>query len=102
MNRDEIIQYIIETDLLSTCVDYQLKHQPQHYGNKDDIMQDAWTWLLTYDLNKLWDAYTNRHLNAIITRYLQNQLFSNTSEYFRKYVKFNNLSEEIKEYAKGI
>ena len=46
---------------------------------------------------KLNDAYLNKHLNALITRYIQNQLFSKTSEYFRKYVKFNNLSNDLRD-----
>lgn len=100
MNRNEIIQYILDTGLLITCIDYQLKKQPQHYPNRDDIIQDAWTFLLTYDIEKLWDAYTNKHLNALLTRYLQNQLFSKTSEYYRKYIKFDVLSEDL-ENAKG-
>lgn len=101
MNRDTIIQHILNTGLLTTCVDYQLKKQPQHYANRDDILSDAWLWLLTYDIEKLTNAYLNNHLNAIITRYLQNQIFSKTSDYFRKYVKFNTLSEDLSN-AKGI
>lgn len=95
MNRDTIIQHILDTGLLTTCVDYQLKKQPQHYANRDDILSDAWLWLLTYDMDKLTDAYLNNHLNAMITRYLQNQIFSKTSDYYRKYIKLNSLSEEL-------
>lgn len=100
MNRDEIINNIIDTKLLSTCVDYQLKKQPQHYQFRDDIINDAWVWLLTYDESKLIDAYENKHLNALITRYLQNQVFSKTSYYYRKYVRFNNMMEDL-ENAEG-
>lgn len=101
MDRDEIIKSIDESGLLITCVDYQLKKQPQHYGNRDDIIQDAWLWLLTYDLEKLWDAYTNKHLNAMITRYLQNQIFSKTSDYWRRYIRFDTITEGM-ENAKGL
>ena len=97
MNRDAIIKDILESGLLTTCVDYQLTKQPQHYANRDDIIQDAWLWLLSYDIQKLNDAYLNKHLNALITRYIQNQIFSKTSEYFRKYVKLNNLSNDLKD-----
>lgn len=101
MNREAIIKYINESGLLVTCVDYQLKKQPQHYANRGDIISDAWLWLLTYDMDKLTDAYLNNHLNAMITRYLQNQIFSKTSDYFRKYIKFNTLSEDLNN-AKGV
>ena len=101
MNRDDVIKSIMDSGLLITCVDYQLKRQPQHYEHRGDIIGDAWVWLLTYDEQKLIDAYTNKHLNALITRYLQNQLFSTTSEYYRKYIKLNSISEELSN-AKGI
>lgn len=101
VSRNEIVKNIIDTGLLTTCVDYQLKRQPQHYENRDDIISDAWLWLLTYDEAKLQDAFENKHLNALLTRYLQNQLFSKTSEYYRKYVKLNLITEGL-ENAKGI
>lgn len=101
MVRDDIIREILDSGLLTTCVDYQLKKQPQHYENRDDIISDAWIWLLTYDEAKLQDAYENKHLNALLTRYLQNQLFSKTSEYYRKYIKLSSLSEDLED-AKGI
>lgn len=99
MNRDDIIKYILDSKLLDTCVDYQLKKQPQHYKNRDDIIQDAWMWLLTYDADKLSDAFVNNHLNALLTRYIQNQLFSKTSDYYRRYIKFNNLTENLESDA---
>lgn len=101
MNRQEIIDNILDSGLLVTCVDYQLKKQPQHYQNRADIIQDAWVWLLSYDIQKLTDAYINNHLNALLTRYIQNQIFSKTSDYYRKYVKLNTLSEDL-ENAKGV
>ena len=100
-SREDIIKFILDTDLLTTCVDYQLKKQPKHYQNRDDIVQDAWSWLLTYDISKLEDAYLNNHLNALITRFLQNQLFSKTSEYYRRYIKLESLSDP-QEYAEGV
>lgn len=95
MNRQEIIDNILNSGILTTCVDYQLKRQPQHYQYREDIIDDAWVWLMTYNEDKLIDAYLNNHINALITRYLQNQLFSKTSEYYRKYIKLNSLSEEL-------
>lgn len=95
MTRNDIIENIIDSNLLITCVDYQLKKQPQHYQYRDDIINDAYLWLLTYDEDKLIDAAQGKHLNALITRYLQNQLFSKTSEYYRKYIKFDNITEEL-------
>lgn len=101
MNRNEIIKNIIDTNLLNTCVDYQLKKQPQHYQYRDDIINDAWVWLLTYNEDKLTNAAEGKHLNALITRYLQNQIFSKTSDYYRRYIKFDNITEDL-DNAEGI
>lgn len=101
MNRNDVINNLLETNLLTTCVDYQLKKQPQHYQYRDDIINDAWIWLLTYDEKKLVNAAERKHLNALITRYLQNQIFSKTSDYYRKYIRFNNIMEDL-ENAEGI
>lgn len=90
----------MDSGLLVTCVDYQIKKQLQHYPNRADIIQDAWEWLLTYDERKLIDAAEGHHLNALITRYLQNQMFSRTSKYYRNYVK-NNTKKKCKTDAKG-
>ena len=99
--REEVIEYLFKSKLGVTCIDYQLKKQPQHYCNREDIIQELYLWILTYDEEKLWDAYSNNHLNSLITRYLQNQLFSTTSEYYRKYIKFNTITENL-ENAKGV
>lgn len=93
--RDEIINSLQESKLLETCVDYQLKKNPKHYKNREDIIQDAWVWLLTYDEDKLQDAYDNNHMNALITGYLCRQIHSSTSEYYRKYTRYDEDYEEI-------
>lgn len=99
--REEVLKYLMDSGLGVTCIDYQIKKQPQHYPNREDIIQDFYLWIMTYDEDKLWDAYSNKHMNSLITRYLQNQLFSKTSEYYRKYIKLNINSEDL-ENAKGI
>lgn len=94
-SRDEIIAFIQDSRLLETCVDYQLLKFQGNHQNKEDIIQDAWLWLLTYDEAKLNDAYEHKHLNALITRYLQNQINSTTSEYWRRYRRAQVTSDEI-------
>lgn len=93
--RNSVVDYLLSSRLLETCVDYQLKRFPSHHLNREDIIQDAWVWVLSYDEDKLIDAYENNHLNALITRYLQNQIYSTTSEYYRRYVRFDETTDEI-------
>lgn len=61
----------------------------------DDFFQDVCLWFLTYDNEKLNDAHTNNHMNALITRMVQNNVFSNNSPYYGKYKRFRDRTQEI-------
>lgn len=92
--REEIIAYLLETGLVDRCVRYQTNKCRNGYL-KEEITQELWLWLLTYDLEKLTDAYENKHLNALITRYLCNQFHSKNSPFFKNQRKFDLLTDEI-------
>lgn len=80
-------------DLLKECMDYQFlklcKLDPGKRQFKDDLFQDICIWLLTYDNDKLNDAYRKKHMNALITRIIQNQIYSASSKFFRQYLDFD-------------
>jgi len=82
--REEIVKYLLDTKLIETCVKYRM-NKCTNRDLKEEMIQDCWVWVLDYDLEKLSDAYENKHLNALITRYICNQWFSKTSEFYRKY-----------------
>ena len=88
--RNDIIKHLIDTGLAARCVSYQARFEKSPYL-REEILQEMWLWLLTYDEAKLSDAYENGHLNALLTRYLQNQLRSKNSEFYYRYRK---ISEE--------
>lgn len=88
--RSEVVQYLIKSGLAKRCVNYQARYEKSKFL-REEIEQEMWVWLLTYDEDKLSDAYENGHLNALITRYLQNQLRSSNSEFYYRYRK---VSEE--------
>lgn len=99
--RKKIIKEIIDKKLVETCVSYRLnKCKSQYY--KDELEQETWFWLLTYDLDKLKDAYENNHLSALITRFLINQYFSKTSDFFKKFKKYDNSTDEITDRERNI
>lgn len=80
-------------ELLKECMDFQFKKlcflDPGKRQFKEDLFQDVCIWLLTYDNDKLNDAYRNKHMNALITRIIQNQIYSNSSKFFRQYLDFD-------------
>lgn len=92
--RDDIIKYLLDTKLLWKCCECQFKKMG-NLENLNDFYQDMWEWVMTYDEEKLVDAYRNHHLNALITRVIQNNIFSANSPYYKKYAKFRHLTTEL-------
>lgn len=79
--RNEIIDYLLRSGIADKCASYQSRYEKDPYL-REEIRSEMWLWLLTYDEDKLSDAYENKHLNALITRYLQNQIFSKNSQFY--------------------
>lgn len=92
--RLEILMYISGTGLDQRCIQYNTNKCRDKELVKD-LHQELWLWLCTYDLEKLQNAYENKHLNALITRYVQNQYFSNSSPFYKYFKKFQELTDDI-------
>lgn len=102
----EIVQEVLDSRLLEDCVGFQLRKvkmtEPDKYRCKKDMFQDMVVWLLTYDNDKLNDAYRKNHMNALITRILINQIFSKASKFFRDYIDFPRRTIFGEEYCNYI
>lgn len=89
-------------ELLKTCVDMQFiklcKTDPWKRQYKDDLLNDIVLVLYNYDPVKLNDAYQNKHMNALITRIILNQIYSNTSSFYLQYLKFQGKCNNIRTY----
>ena len=92
--RNEIVKWLTEKKLVETCVKYNT-NKSSNTELKNDLIQECFLWLCSYDLEKLTDAYENKHLNALITRFIQNQWFSKTSPFYKHYKKFDLCTDEI-------
>lgn len=99
--RQTIIEYCQRTRLIETCVSHQCRRYYQTEF-KNDLIQDMYVWLLSYDIKKLWNAYSNNHLNALITAVLQRNLYSKTSPFYRTYRKFPSASRNIDEFKNSL
>lgn len=93
-SRDEIVRYIIDKGLVETCVRYRL-NKCRDAEMKKEMVQETYLWLMEYDIAKLRDAWVNKHLSALITRFILNQYFSKTSAFYRTFKKFDLTTEEI-------
>lgn len=99
--RKAILEYVQRTKLIETCVSHQCRRYYQ-MDYKNDLIQDLYVWLLTYDIHKLYNAYSNNHLNALITAVLQRNLYSRTSPFYRTYKKFQALTNSIENYTNSL
>ena len=92
--RKEIIDFILKIGLAEKCVKYQTNKSSNNFL-KEDLLQELYLWLLTYDIDKLSDAYKRNHLNALITRWISNNWFSKTSPFYKHFRRFDLISDEI-------
>ena len=92
--RQEIADYLIQTGLPERCIRYQT-NKSSNKELKNDLLQELWLWILTYDLTKLADSFDNGHINALLTRWIRNQWHSRTSPFFKEFRKFDLNSDEI-------
>lgn len=64
---------------------------------KEEMISECYLWLMTYDMDKLRDASENKHLSALITAYVIRQHFSRTSDFYKRYKRFDERTDEITE-----
>lgn len=102
MTNAEIVDIYIKNGLIDKCVDYQfakLKEKGK-LQYKEDFKHDMILELLTYD--KLEKVHQEKKMNCFLTRVIQNSIFSNTSWFYRRYIRFDIRSEEISEKERNI
>lgn len=83
--------------LIRTCIDCQFSSVKDEYTKqfKDDLFQDLIVTLYEYDNEKLNNAYEGNHLNALISAIIVKSVWSQTSQFYRRYKKFGLRSDEI-------
>lgn len=91
--RKDIIQWLIKDKLVERCIAYQTHGAPQYL--KEELTQELWIWLMDYDIDKLSNAYENKHMNALISRWISNQYHSKNSPFHKTYRKYQALEDEI-------
>lgn len=55
----------------------------------DDLAQEIYMILLEYDRDKINQMIKNKQINFFISRIIMNQVFSCTSDFYKKYVKWD-------------
>ena len=97
----EIVEIYLESGLLRKCLEIQFQKLPVGDRWKRQYMEDMWqdliVFLMTYNNEKLNNAHHYNHINALVTRILQNQLYSDHSKFYIDYIKFGAKSDDIKD-----
>lgn len=90
LTNKEIIEIYLKDDLIKRCMKYQFVNMNDwfKYQYFDDLYQDILLALLTYDNKKLNNTHENNHMNALITRIIQNNIYSNSSRFYTTYIKY--------------
>ena len=97
----EIVDELLENRLIEDCVYFQFGKLYKIPGERwkkqyeQDFFQDLVVILLTYDNDKLNDAYHNKHMNALLTRIIQNNIFSGSSRFYKNYLRFDLTTKEL-------
>ena len=96
--RQQIISELLTATTVDDCVNYQMKDATEYY--RDEMRQNIWLWLLTYDIRKLSakervELHFKAHLNALVTRFISTQYWSKNSPFHKVYRKMQSLEDEI-------
>ena len=91
MTNMQIIESNLET--INKCINCQFAKMDKQF--MDDFRHDLIIILSEYDNAKMNDALENNHFNALVTSIIRKNIYSSTSEYYRKYLKFQNKTDEI-------
>ena len=97
LSNHEIVDIYLKNKLIEKCVECQFSKKKEGRRNQEDFFQDLVLILLEYDNEKMNDAHYSNHMNALITKIIQNNIFSKTSPYWKKYEKWSMIeTDEIK------
>lgn len=104
MTNAEILDYYLNNpkgNLPRKCVDYQMaklaKLEPWKMQYKEDLYDDLIIVLLEYDNAKLNNAHEGGHMNALLTRIIQNQIYSKSSKFYCQYLRFNMQTNDLED-----
>ena len=94
----QIIDIYVNNGLIEECASFQFskcaneRWKLQYSG---DMINDLIVVMAEYPNDKLNNIHQNNHMNAWLTRVLQNNLMSNSSKFYNLYLKFNLRTQDM-------
>lgn len=99
LTNDKIIDFYVKNGLIETCMMYQFaklgRREAWKLQYSGDLINDIVVIMAEYPNDKLNNIHQNNHMNAWLTRIIQNNIYSNHSKFYTDYLRFNMKTEEI-------
>lgn len=99
LSNAEILNIYLENGLIEKCLSFQFAKlkEPWKMQFSGDMLDDLVVIIAEYDNNKLNNVHRNKHMNAWLTRVLQNNLMSKSSKFYHQYLRFNLKTDDLDE-----
>ena len=101
LNNLDILKIYLDNGLIEKCLAFQFAKlkEPWKLQYSGDMLNDLIIIIAEYDNDKLNNVHKNNHMNAWLTRVLQNNLMSKSSKFYHQYLRFNLHSNEFKDIS---
>lgn len=99
MSKTDIINKIATDQLVEKIVFKLIASSKNRFDLPADLVQDIYLMLLEKDDTIIENLYYKKEIGYYILGVAKNQIFSNTSPYYYKYIKFMNDAKEIESAA---
>lgn len=99
MTKKQIIDEIAHTSTVEKIVYKMLAASKNRFDCPDDLVQDIYILLLEKDDSLISDLYNKKELGYYILKITRNQLISDHSPYYYKYIKFGTQSDDLEQAA---
>lgn len=96
-NLEILNEYMLDNGLLDKCLEHQFAKAGAKKQYREDLKNDLVIEILQYDNLKLNDVVEKKHCNAFLTRLIQNNLYSKSSWFWRRYVRPDVMGDELTE-----
>lgn len=99
LSNGEILKIYIENGLIERCLSFQFAKlkEPWKMQYSGDMLDDLIVIIAEYPNDKLNNVHRNKHMNAWLTRVLQNNLMSKSSKFYHQYLRFNLQTNDLDE-----
>ena len=99
LSNGEILKIYLDNGLIEKCLSFQFAKlkEPWKMQFSGDMLNDLIIIIAEYDNEKLNNVHKNKHMNAWLTRVLQNNLMSKSSKFYHQYLRFSLQTNDLKD-----